>query len=298
VVPLQGIAGATVTLELEGHQLERLRDALVSAFPREALEEFALFDLELDLTRQFADGSLKRIVLELLQRAAANGTLHVLVERALRRAPHSPALRRFGFELLFSDTVALSPALEATILGEAVGVAPWHTRREATVRAVCSIELADGVRVAVGCLVAPRLVVATTAATTAARARFVDEAIAIISVKPDTEREIVLLELDAPRPGPVACARSDAAMESVVIVSTAGCRLGAVTATTPATLSYTAETHASGAPVFTMNWELVAVHTGTRGTAHRATRVYESTLLSPSILDRRTFRYRTATRKS
>jgi hypothetical protein len=85
---------------LNGTQIERLRRALLAAFPSDdKLRELVVFDFSRNLN-EFAGNNLPATCLNLIQWAIAEARTHDLITKATARNPTNPELMAIGKELL------------------------------------------------------------------------------------------------------------------------------------------------------------------------------------------------------
>jgi endonuclease G, mitochondrial len=92
-------------MELKGYQSKQLREALQKAFPsRDKLKLLVNEELNVKLDEIVGEGSLTKIVAELIDFAEAEGQLVELVSAAIRRNPGNPKLR------LFVESFGLMPS--------------------------------------------------------------------------------------------------------------------------------------------------------------------------------------------
>ena len=91
------MAPTVADLELQSAQLEKLQEALVSAFPsRFAFTQFAQYKLDLDLDRLVSDVGLDQVAFELIGWARSEGRLAQIIAAARAENPGNPELKAFA----------------------------------------------------------------------------------------------------------------------------------------------------------------------------------------------------------
>ena len=94
-------------LSLDAPQLERLRDAILSAFPQPSeLARLTRYRLDLKLA-EIASGSLAEMASQLIEWAVSKGRLRALITEASAAAPDNPALCAFVDAIGMPDLTAL-----------------------------------------------------------------------------------------------------------------------------------------------------------------------------------------------
>jgi hypothetical protein len=98
------MAPTVADLELKSAQLEKLQEALLSAFPsRFAFNQFAQYKLDLDLDRIVSDVGLDQVAFELITWARSEGRLAQVIAAARAENPGNPELKAFA------DRVGIQP---------------------------------------------------------------------------------------------------------------------------------------------------------------------------------------------
>ena len=88
-------------MNLSGGQIAKLREALLSAFPREAqLERMLREQLNKNLKEIAGGSNLQEIVFEVIQRACSEGWIDKLIRAAYMSNSGNPALKALAQELL------------------------------------------------------------------------------------------------------------------------------------------------------------------------------------------------------
>ena len=150
-----------MALNLKGQQMQALRDALVSAYPRyETLSQLMLFQLNERLDNVVARGPMNDVAFELIMWAESQGKLEPLIAGALTQVPHNPALRRFALEVSLTSDAPPEGQLESMVLKTVPfqHVSQWRENMVKCERTVCRVEIPEGTGVGTGFLIGPGII--------------------------------------------------------------------------------------------------------------------------------------------
>lgn len=116
-IPSQNISG---NMNLSGQQRKKLQDALIDAFPTMAsLEQMLSYELERNLGAIAGEGSLQKIVFQLIQTAVSQGWIKNLLNAACNENPGNLRLKNIAEELLSNPNSENSSISETNNLSKA-----------------------------------------------------------------------------------------------------------------------------------------------------------------------------------
>jgi S1-C subfamily serine protease len=147
-----------MAIDLKGQQMEALRDALVSAFPRYGLlSQLMLFKLNERLENLVDRGPMNTVAFDLIMWAEAQGKLEPLIAAAVAQVPGNPALRRFALEVSLTSDAPPEGQLESMVLKSVPfeHVNQWREKMIKRERTVCRVEIPEGTGVGTGFLIGP-----------------------------------------------------------------------------------------------------------------------------------------------